>query len=93
MSRVMLNGGVTLSIALAIFVHQGCPLCTLLFQIVIPPFLVMSSKLATNVSTYSMWTIDVDCSASLMDDFFVFLQVSLKNLENDAHVRLICNIV
>ena len=28
-----------------------------------------------------------------MDDFFVFLQVSLKNLENDAHVRLICNIV
>ena len=47
-SRVMLNGGVTLDIALTRSVRQGCPLSPLLFATVTHPLLVMLSRLTTN---------------------------------------------
>ena len=47
-SRVMLNVGVTLDIALMRFVCQGCPLSPLLFATITHPLLMILSKLTTN---------------------------------------------
>ena len=47
-SRVMLDGGVTSDIALTRSVHQGCPISSLLFAIVIHPLLGLLSRLVIN---------------------------------------------
>ena len=86
-SRVMLNGGVTLDIAFAISIRQGFPLSPLLFVIVTHTLLVMLSRLAING--------DIVClhlpsrgqlvAQVLADDSFMFLQASQENLEKGMY--------